>query len=386
MQYNFNENIDRRNTRSIKWDKTEKFLNAPDVLPLWVADMDFASPPAVVQALKQRLEHPVFGYHLAERAYYSSIINWMETHHHWHIEKGMMHYIPGVLTGLNFAIQTFTEPGDKILIQPPVYRPFFETIEKNKRQVLEHPLKYENGRYTFDFELLEEMAKQKPKMLILCSPHNPVGRVWSREELQRLGEWCVEHNVLIVSDEIHMDLVYEQPHIPIASISKKVAENSITLISPAKTFNIQVFQIATAIIPSPALSHHYMEYLERFSLHLMNDLSIIASQTAYTEGAEWLQQLLQYLKSNRDYLHNYFKENLPEIKLSKPEGTYLQWLDFNQLQLTQEELNERILKKAKVGLLPGTVFGRGGEGFMRLNFATRREILEEALEKIKYVF
>ena len=389
MQFDFDKKINRRNTDSIKWDKTDKYLKAPDVIPLWVADMDFESPQVVQDAVQRQVEFGNYGYYEAPESYYESIVNWQQRRHGWKMNipdistRHIIQFVPGVIPGLNFAIQAFTEPGDKIIIQPPVYRPFFETITRNERQVLENPLMEREGRYEMDFELLEMQANEA-KMLILCSPHNPVGRVWTKSELERLVEICTKNEVLIVSDEIHADLVYSgNKHIPVASVSPAAARISLTLVSPAKAFNMQSFQIASAIILNEQLREQYRQHLKKFSIYMMNIFSIRASEAAYTAGAEWLDALLVYLESNRNFLKDFLEDKMPQIKFSPSEGTYLAWLDCRELNLSQEALNDLFLKKAKVGLLSGTVFGAQGEGFMRLNFACTRATLEDALERIR---
>ncbi len=380
---NFDKIIDRTGTHSVKWDYREKIFGNNDIIPLWVADMDFESPPAVKKALKARAEHGTFGYTIESRQYYEGIIHWLANRHGWEIERNWLHYLPGVIPGLNWAVQTFTNPGDKVIIQPPVYKPFFQAISHNYRETLENPLKLVNGRYEMDFERLESSIDEDTKMLILCSPHNPVGRVWQKNELEKLGEICYRHDLLVVSDEIHFDMVYGNcQHYPFGNLDKKMQERTITLTSPGKTFNLQGLQSAYAIIPNPDLSKAFGKTLQQNGIFLNNTMSITAVEAAYNDGEPWLEALLPYLADNLAYLHKYCEDHLPGIQVIQSEGTYLAWLDCRELNLSQEVLRSFMINQAGLGLNDGKEFGEQGEGFMRLNFACPRPILEKALRQL----
>ncbi|MBS4537239.1 PatB family C-S lyase [Clostridium sp. D2Q-11] len=384
MSYDFDRIIDRKNTASLKWDYTKSFFGEKDVLPLWVADMDFKAPPEVIEALNSRVEHGVYGYSGKPNNFYESIINWMNKKHNWQITKEWISVTPGVVPAINLAILALTEPNDKIIVQTPVYFPFFEAIKNNGRKLVNNPLIVEDNKYKMNFKELEEKIDEDTKMIILCSPHNPVGRVWSQKELSRLVDICIENDILIISDEIHSDIVYKgYRHIPIASLSQEAKERTITFMAPSKTFNVAGLSTAYSIIPNRELRSKFNERLNTMHLGLSNIFGTIALESCYTYGANWLDQLKSYLESNIEYTINYIKTNLPEIKLIKPEGTYLLWLDFKDLELSEEEIDELLIKKAKVALNKGTMFGEGGEFHRRLNIGCPRRTLEEALYRIK---
>ena len=385
MQCNFDIIYDRRNTCSLKWDCSEKIFKDKDILPMWIADMDFIAPQKVIEAIKKRNDHGIFGYmESMPEAYCNAIISWVQKRHQWKIKDEWLSCTPGVVSALSTAIMAFTKPGDRVIIQSPVYPPFYTIIKNNDRQIVDNPLKFENGSYEMDFIDLEKKMKSSIKMMILCSPHNPVGKVWSREELTKLGELCLANNVLLVSDEIHSDIVFQNyKHTPVATISDELAHNSIICIAASKTFGIAGLTTSSVIIPDVKLRTKYENKIQSMGLDNVNIFGIIASEAAYKYGDEWLEQLLVYLQENLKLLQNYFEENIPEIKVIKPEGTYLVWLDCRQLGLNPKELWKFMIHKAKIGLNDGATFGTGGEGFLRINIACPRATLVEGLKRIE---
>ena len=384
MKYNFDRIIDRKNTNCFKWDYTKQIFDKEDVIPLWVADMDFAAPDAVVQKLIKRAEHGIFGYSFEPEEYYKVFIEWLEKRHNWKIKKEWIVNTTGIVPAINFAIQCFTEPGDNIIVQTPVYFPFFESIKKNERKVVNSQLRLTGTRYEIDFEDLEEKLKSDVKIMLFCSPHNPVGRVWSQEELQKVGELCLQNNVLLISDEIHADLILNNnKHIPISSLSAEIQDITISMYAPSKTFNVAGLFTSSIIIPNPEIRKEYKKFMEKLGLHLLNNFGIDAFIAAYKDGEEWLEQLLDYLWKNYEFVQKYLKTNIPQIKAIELEGTYLMWLDCRELKLKQKELIELFVNKAGLGLNNGTVFGAGGYGFMRLNIGCSIKLLEKALEQLK---
>jgi len=387
MKYNFDEVIDRTNYHSVKWDELKtKFGDIPeDVLPMWIADMEFRSPKPVIEAIKKAAEHGIYGYTSRPDSYYQAIIDWMERRHNWKVKKDWLAYSPGVVPALSLIIRAFCQPGDKVVVQPPVYYPFFRVIENNGCHVVNNPLKLSNKKYFIDWEDLERKVDDpRVKLLILCSPHNPVGRVWQKEELIILGEICLKHHIIVVSDEIHADILFKgYRHIPFASISPAFAHNSITCTAPSKTFNLAGLQTSTIIIPNKKYYKIYNNILDSLALDENNVFGLVALEAAYRYGEEWLEQLLSYLNENLKFLMRYFKERIPKIKVIKPEGTYLVWLDCRQLGLSTKDLNNFMIEKAGVALDDGYWFGTEGEGFMRINIASPRSFLEEGLKRIE---
>jgi len=387
MKYNFDKIVDRKGTNSIKWssDWLEKMFGASDLLSMWVADMDFECPKSVVDALIKRAKHGIYGYSEREDSYFQSIIDWNKRRNNWELKKEWILFTPGVVPALNLLVRTFSFLGDKVIIQNPVYYPFDSAILNNGRHIQYNPLKYENSRYTMDYKDLEEKAKDpRAKLLILCSPHNPVGRVWTKEELTKLGEICIKNNIIVISDEIHSDLILKgHKHTPIASISKEFAQHSVTCTAPSKTFNLAGLQTSNIIIPNEHLRTYFSQTLENNAIMMPNAFGIVALRTAYNEGEEWLEQLLEYLNKNVCFIEEFIKEKMPEVKFIRPEGTYLAWLDFAALGKDEKELEIIMHKKAKIALDEGYVFGKGGERFERINFACPQSILEKALNRIE---
>ncbi|ACR78872.1 MULTISPECIES: MalY/PatB family protein [Kosmotoga] len=383
-KYDFDKFIDRRETNSYKWDYLDEAFGTRDLIPMWVADMDFEAPKPVIEAIKNRAQHGCYGYTARPDSYYESIMNWLEKRHSWKVEKEWLLHSPGVVPGIVIAILAFTNPGDKVIIQTPVYHPFYSTVRENGRQLVKNPLKLENGKYFMNFEDLESKIDERARMLILCNPHNPGGRVWTEGELLKLGELCIKHDLIILSDEIHSDIIMPgYKHIPIASISQELADRTITYIAPSKTFNLAGLTTSTVIISNQRLRRIYNNMLSSLELNLGNVFGIVATEAAYRYGEEWLEQLLKYLKGNLEFLKKFISERLPEIKVVEPEGTYLVWLDFRGLGMDQEELRKFIIEKAKLGLNDGVTFGEEGKGFQRMNIACPRSILKKALEQLE---
>ncbi len=384
MKYNFDEIIERQNTSCVKWDGIEDRFGTEDALPMWVADMDFKAPKPVIDALLHRVEHGIFGYTLRSAGYYEAIIHWLAKRHHFDVKREWIAHSPGVVPALSILVDTFTQPGDKIIIQLPVYHQFAHVINQRGRVAVNNPLQLQDGRYTMDFTDLESKLDSTVKMLILCNPHNPVGRVWTKEELMQLGEICMKHHILVISDEIHCDVVYNGfHHTPFASLSSEFANNSITCLAPSKTFNICGLQTSTLVIPNRQLRNQYLAGVNRLAIGLPNVFGAVALEAAYNHGEEWLNQLLQYLEENLRFLTQYLHEHIPQIKVIQPEGTYLVWLDCRELPTSGQKINEFLLKEAKVALDEGHAFGLGGEGFMRLNIACPKAVLEEGLHRIQ---
>lgn len=386
MKYNFDEIVNRNNTNSLKYDAQETFLGVANAIPMWVADMDFKAGPFIVDAIKKRLQHEVFGYSLKPDAFYQSIVNWMQKRHNWIIEKDMISFSPGVVAGFTLAIQQLTKPGDKIMVQTPVYFPFFDSVNNTGRKLVENPLKLLNGRYCFDYEDFISKIDKNIKLLLLCNPHNPGGSVWSKHELLKLSEICQANNITVISDEIHADIVYKPAkHTPFASVSDWAAQNSITVMSHSKTFNVAGLTTSYVIAPNKVLLNRYNRGLNIPHLHMGNIFGTEALIAAYTKGEDWLEELIVYLKNNIEYVDSFFKQNIPQIKVMVPESTFLVWIDCRELGLSGKELSNLFLNKAKVAVNEGSVFGKTGEGFIRMNVGCTLNTLKEALKQIKEV-
>ena len=382
MTYNFDEIIDRRNSNCEKYDSRERIFKNPDLIPLWVADTDFRTPDFIVEAVKRRAEHEIYGYPIIPDSFFTSIQGWLKRRHDWSIEKDWINYSPNVVIGLASLVLSLTKPGDKIIVQPPVYFPFFHVVKGNDRQMVENPLKNKNGRYYFDLDDLKSKIDKDTKMLLLCNPHNPGGMVWSKEELTAIGEICIENDIIIVSDEIHSDLIYSNyKHTPFATISEEFAANSITAMSASKTFNIAGLSSSFLIVPNARLARHYKKFMQATHISSGNFFGLVATEAAYQFGDDWVDQLICYLEDNLTLLKSYLSEYLPKVKLMEPEGTYLAWIDISQLSIGTNEAFDALVK-AGVGLSPGYLFGQGGESFVRLNMGCPRAVLKEALEKM----
>lgn len=386
MKYDFDTIIDRRGTSSSKWNCRKTDVSVSDILPMWVADMDFASPPPVVEALRQRVDHGIFGYTERTDSYYRAIISWMKRRFDWDIQSKKIVFTPGVVVALNLIIQAFTQPGDKVIIQQPVYHPFSYAILNNKRQLVNNPLKLHNGRYVMDLEHLKRCIDSRTRLLILCSPHNPVGRVWTKEELMPLAEICLKNNIIIVSDEIHADLVLKgHVHTPTAMLSEEIADIVITCTAPTKTFNIAGLEVANTILSNGKLFDRLSTVVNNTGLEMTNVFATVATVAAYDHGEEWLLQLLDYLQKNYEFLVSFLKNHISRVSVIPLEGTYLAWLDFRKLGLSDTDLKNLLLHKAKVWLDEGTKFGGGGQGFQRMNIGCPRNLLEKGLTQISNV-
>ncbi|MCI9060952.1 MULTISPECIES: MalY/PatB family protein [Romboutsia] len=385
MKFNFDKIIDRSNNFSAKWSEMDKIFGTNALLPMWVADMDFLTAPCIMDALKDRLEQGIFGYTTRPYSYNESIVNWLDNRFSWKIKQEWLMFSPAVITSISLLIQNLTQKNDKIMIQEPVYSPFHNIVESNERDLVISPLvKLDDGSYVMDYEDIEAKIKDV-KIFILCNPHNPVGRVWTREELTRLGEICLKHNVLVISDEIHSDIILKNhKHTPFASISKEIEENTITCMAPTKTFNLAGLQSSFLVIPN---SSHYEvmdKAFSRLDIKRNNAFSLVATEAAYNYGEDWLDELLKYIEDNIDFAIEYIKTNIPQLKVKKPEGTYLLWVDFNNLNVDEKDLKNALISKGRVALSDGSSFGIGGDGYYRINLACPRSMVLECLKRIEF--
>jgi len=382
LSYDFNRRIDRRHTRSYKWDQSEKLFGRPDILPLWVADMDFASPPAVRAALEKRAALGLYGYSIHPDSYFEAIIGWYRRRHGWTLERSWICDAPSVVTSLSIAVELFSEPGSKVVLQSPVYYPFYDVIRNNGRIVAKNPLLIQDGRFAMDYAQLESLFKEGAKLLLLCNPHNPGGRIWDKEELLRLGELCLKYGVTVVSDEIHCDLALPgHKHIPFASLSPELANITLTCLAATKTFNLPGLQTSFVVASNPNMRRRFDARIKTLALHMASHFAQDAVEAAYTEGEAWLDEMLDYVAGNLDYAIGYLAEHLPEVKPMRPDGTYLLWLDCRGLQLDVRGLKDLMYNKAGVAFNEGSIFGEEGEGWLRINLACPRAVVEEALER-----
>lgn len=386
MPVDFDTVPNRRGTNCFKYDFAREMGMPEDVLPLWVADMDFPTAPAVLERLHALAEHGIFGYTGVKDAYFSAVHNWYAQRFGWETQRSWLVITPGVVFAIAIAIRAFTQKGDAILIQQPVYYPFANKVTENDRQLVVNPLVLKNGRYEMDFADMErKIVDYHVKMLLLCSPHNPVGRVWTKEELLRVGEICQKHGVLVVSDEIHADFTYAgHTHRVFASVKSEFADFTITCTAPSKTFNLAGLQNSNIFIPNRQLRHAYKKELSACGCGGTNCMGMAACQAAYEAGADWLEQLKQYLAGNLAYIRQFLREKLPDIALIEPEGTYLVWLDLRKLGLTEQQQRQLIVQDAKLWLDTGTLFGQGGEGFERINIACPRTTIEQAMQRLEH--
>ena len=384
MIYDFDKPIDRMGTGSVKWDGLKERFGSDGMLPLWIADMDFPSPEPVARAVAERAAHPIYGYPYRGESYYDSFIAWEKKHWGWDVEREWCGYVPGVVCGVASALMGFTAPGDGVLIMPPVYHPFRLTIQSQGRRVVNAPMKLENGRFEIDFEALEAGAREA-RAMILCSPHNPTGRLFTREELEKIADVCERNGLLVISDEIHSDLVFwGKKHIPFAMVNDWAREHSITLMAPSKTFNIAGLVASVSVVPNAKLRAQ-MEHIVSGWMHVGggNVFGIVAMRAAYAEGEEWYVQMLKYLEGNIDFLDEQLKKRVPQIKLIRPEATYIPLIDCRGLNIAPEKLQEFMLGTAKVAMNEGSLFGAEGSGFMRINLGTQRANLEEFVRRLE---
>jgi len=385
MKYDFNRVIDRSNNYSAKWSEMGVKYGKDDLIPMWVADMDFEAAPEIIEVMQKRLAQGIFGYTTRPESYNDSIANWMKSRHNWEIKNEWLLYSPGVIPSISLIIRHMTKPGDKIIIQQPVYSPFSSVVTDNGRQLVVNVLKKgSTGRYEMDFDDFENKVREGDvKLFLLCSPHNPVGRVWSRDELTRIGNICMKYNVKVIADEIHGDLVFKNhTHIPFASISETFAQNSITCIAPTKTFNIAGLQMSSVVLPN---ANDYKVLDEAFTLidiKRNNCFSLVASEVAYNHGEAWLTEMLKYVEENMDYVVSYVQQYMPKVKVFKPEGTYLILLDFKDLGIDDETLKRILVEDAQVALNDGVSFGAGGDGRQRMNVACPKATVVEVLNRI----
>ncbi len=383
MQFDFDRVITRSGTGCVKWDQPRKQYGRQDLLPLWVADMDFAVPPAVVEAIQTRAEHPIYGYPTPPEQALQALAGWIRQRHGWDVSIDWTLLTGSVVAALNLAVLSYTNRGDKVIIQPPVYGPFFRAVEANGCQVVTNPLKTENGTYVMDLADLEAKIDSRTKMIILCNPHNPVGRVWNPEELRRLGELCAAHGILIVSDDVHSDFVYSGcRYTPIASLSAQLEQMTVTCMAPSKTFNLAGLSTAAVIIPNERLRQTFANTVESVGSST-NIFGVTALEAAYKHGGAWLDQLLQYLERNLDFLCEYVEKRLSGVRVLRPEGTYLVWLDFSGLELPSDRLQQFLVQEAGIVLNEGVWFGEGGYGHARLNIGCPRSILAEGLKRLE---
>lgn len=383
-KYNFDQIIDRKGTNALKTDVLQDRYGDDSIIPLWVADMDFLSPPAVKDAIVERAKHGIFGYTCPSLEYYNSIVNWVSKSHSWTIEKEWITFIPGVVKGIAFVIDCFTSKNDSILIQPPVYHPFRIIPTLHERTVVDNPLILESGQYKMDLNDLKLKIDLTTKVLILCNPHNPGGRVWTKQELVDLADICFENKILVISDEIHSDMAFVgHKHIPFASVSDKAAQNSITFMAPSKTFNIAGIVSSYSIIPNKEIRTKFNNYLKSSELDEAHIFAYLATQAVYEHGEEWLSEVKDYIWANILFVEDFVKTNIPQIDIIIPEASFLIWLDCRELNLSQVDLVSLFVNDAKLALNDGEMFGKGGTGFMRLNVGSPRSVIEKALNNLK---
>lgn len=399
MIYDFDKPVDRRGSGDLKHEVLQERYGRSDLLPLWVADMDWETPDFITDALKQRLEHSLFGYTVEPKDYWPTVQQWIDTHHQWKVEREWLTYIPGIVKGIGMVINFFLRPDEKVIVQPPVYHPFYLTPRGNKREVVWNPLKEmtscnqqggsptpsgAGGLYEMDFENLEQVCDDKCRLLILSNPHNPAGIVWDRETLKRLAHFAKEHHLIVISDEIHCDMtLWDNKHIPFASVSDEAAEVSITFGAPTKTFNMAGIVSSWGIIPNEELRKPFYKWLTANELNEPHLFAPIATIAALQQGEEWRQQMLRYVEGNIDFLIDYCQKYIPKIKPLRPQASFLVWLDCRELGQNHKELNDLFINQVHLALNDGEMFGAGGEGFMRMNVGTQRSVLKEALERLE---
>lgn len=385
MNYNFDKIISRGNTHSVKYDLRKLKFQNEDVIPMWVADMDFETPDFIREAIQKRAEHPIYGYSIKADSYFQSIINWLKKRHQWKVKQEEIAFSPGVVPGFTLAILAYSNPGDQVVVQPPVYFPFFSAVKDTGRKLLHNQLLEEDKHYRIDFKDLEEkLSQKKTRILLISSPHNPVGRVWSVDELNNMMDLCIQYNVIILSDEIHGDLVFKpHKHTPTAIVSEKAKEHCITFMAPSKTFNMAGLSTSFLIIQNEELKKKYDEVLNAYHLGMGNVFGNEGLEAAFKYGADWLDQLMEYLQGNVDFVADFLKKEIPQITMEKPEATYLLWLNCKSLNLTDEALNDFFINDAGLGLNQGSTFGLGGSGYMRMNIACPKSTVEKAMLQLK---
>ena len=387
MKYDFNTLVSREKTSCVKYDLRETIFGRSDIIPMWVADMDFQTPVFILEAIRQRLQHEILGYTYLPDSFYKAIINWNLRRHEWPLQKEWISFSPGVVPSLNLLVMALTQPGDKIIVQPPVYFPFFSAVKNHKRILVTNPLRYKQGKYSMDYDQLVSCLDDRVKMLMLCNPHNPTGNVWAKEELLKLANLCLKKNIIMLSDEIHGDLIYPgYKHIPLASISTEIANQTVTCMAPSKTFNLAGLSTSYLIIPNAELKKKYDTMLDYVHVGAGNIFGFTALEAAYDKGDEWLKQLMEYVQDNLTLLTDFLQRHIPRIKVVKPGATYMVWLDCRELGLGEKDLPDFMITKAGLGLSDGPVFGEGGEGFQRINIGCPRFLLEKALYQLHHAF
>lgn len=383
-KYDFDKIVDRSGSHCLKYDALLDFYGRNDLIPMWVADMDFETPDFIIDALKRRLEHPILGYTLAYDGYWQSIIGWLKKRHNWQVEREWLCYIPGIVKGIGMAINAFTSPGDKIVIQPPVYHPFRLVPEHNNREVVCNPLKVTDGGYEMDFNNLEQLLDEKCKILIIANPHNPIGLVWDKATLGRLAEIAVRHNLIVISDEIHCDMpLYGNVHTPFASVSEAAASCSITFGAPSKTFNMAGVVSSYAIVPDATLREKFFSWLSANELDMTTIFAMVATEAAFNEGDDWRRQMISYIEQNIDFVANFVAAEIPGVKVVKPQASYLVWLDFTDLGLSHEQVVDLVLNRARLAMNDGAMFGKEGEQHMRMNVGMPRSVIARAMNQLK---
>ena len=383
MDYNFDEVVCRKHTDALKLEALAPRWGRTDLLPMWVADMDFKTPPFIVEVMKKRMECEVFGYTARPESWYEAIISWQARRHQWTITKEMISFVPGVVPALAMAVQAFTERGEKVMIQQPVYNPFAQVIRNNHRELVNCPLELKDGQYHINFEVFEEKIKGC-KLFLFCHPHNPGGRVWTREELQKVATICAQNNVIVVADEIHADLTLPPyQHIPFATVSEEAAQNSVVFASPSKAFNMAGLATSYAVIANPTLRRRFESYVEGNELAAGNVFAFNTVVAAYNKGEEWLQQMLNYVQGNVDEVIHYIEKYIPQLKVIVPQASYLVFIDFSALQLSQKEIVALCTDKAHLALNDGAIYGEEGKGYMRINLACPRSVVNQALIQLK---
>ncbi|MDY0101466.1 MAG: PatB family C-S lyase [Lentimicrobium sp.] len=384
MKYNFDEIIERSDTASVKYDLRGVIFGNEDVLPMWVADMDFCTPDFIMKAIRQRAEHEILGYSIRTEDYYNALMGWLKRRHNWEIKKEWVAFSPGIVPAVNMAVLAFTRQRDVIIVQPPVYFPFFGAVTDHKRKLVYNPLIMKDSRYQMDFENLERLCREGARMLIISNPHNPAGNAWTAEELGHMATICLKYNVLMIADEIHSDLVNRGfRHTVLASLSPEIALQTVTMVAPSKTFNLAGLSTASVIIENPVLYAKFSRTLEALHIGMGNVFGNVAAQAAYSMGDEWLDQLIDYIDGNIQYVMQFAEMYLPLVKVIRPEATYMAWIDFSGLGMDDKALNKFIIHEAGLGLNQGIQFGPGGEGFMRMNLACPRSVLRKGMEQLK---
>ncbi len=383
MNYNFDEIIDRKNTGAVKVERCKALFGTDEVLPLWVADMDFRTPEFILDTIRRRLDHPILGYSVPPAGFNAAFVKWVHDHHQWDITPAQVGFVPGIVPALSFAVQCFTQPGDEVIVQPPVYYPFFNVIRNNNRTIVTNPLKEVNGRFEMDFEGFESRITAATKLFILCNPHNPGGKVWSVETLRKIDEICTRHNILVVSDEVHADMVHRgYRHTPYATISDSAAQGSVTFMAPTKVFNMPGVVSSSYIIQNPALRAEFASFLEAAEMNTGNLFAYLTTVACYEKGEEWRVAMLDYVQANIRYVVDFLATRIPQIIPMEPEASFLLWLDCRQLGMDTDTLHQFFIQKAGLGLNKGTIFGEGGEFHLRLNVACPRAILEKAMSQL----